>query len=35
MRSIFVFAFAAEYDGNKPITLHGKLTKMDWVNPHF
>lgn len=27
-------SFAAEYDGNKPITLHGKVTKMDWVNPH-
>ena len=27
-------AFAAEYDANKPITLKGKLTKVDWVNPH-
>ena len=27
-------SFAAEYDGNKPITLKGKVTKMDWVNPH-
>src|SRR5438270_10118939 len=27
-------AFAAEYDAGKPITLHGKLTKLSWVNPH-
>jgi len=27
-------AFAAEYDASKPITLHGKLTKLSWVNPH-
>src|SRR5262249_39352925 len=27
-------SFAAEYDGNKPITLKGKVTKMDWINPH-
>lgn len=27
-------SFAAEYDSNKPITLTGKFTKMDWVNPH-
>jgi hypothetical protein len=27
-------SFAAEFDANKPITLHGKLTKMEWVNPH-
>ena len=27
-------AFAAEYDANKPVTLKGKLTKVDWVNPH-
>jgi hypothetical protein len=27
-------SFAAEYDGTKPITLKGKVTKMDWVNPH-
>ena len=27
-------AFAAEYDSNKPITLKGKLTKVEWVNPH-
>ena len=27
-------SFAAEYDGNKPITLSGTLTKMLWSNPH-
>jgi hypothetical protein len=27
-------AFAAEYDSNKPISLRGKLTKVEWVNPH-
>lgn len=27
-------SFTAEFDANQPITLRGKLTKMDWVNPH-
>jgi hypothetical protein len=27
-------SFAAEFDINKPVTLTGVLTKMDWVNPH-
>ena len=27
-------SFAAEYDTTKPVTLKGKFTKMDWVNPH-
>lgn len=27
-------SFAAEYDSNKPITLKGKVTKVDWLNPH-
>ena len=27
-------SFAAEYDRNKPITLTGSVTKVDWVNPH-
>lgn len=27
-------SFAAEFDANKPITLRGILTRMDWVNPH-
>jgi hypothetical protein len=27
-------AFEAEYDSNKPITLTGFVTKLEWVNPH-
>ncbi len=27
-------SFAAEYDGQKPVTLQGTLTKIDWTNPH-
>ena len=27
-------AFAAEYDQNKPIKLQGKVTLMEWINPH-
>ena len=27
-------AFTAEFDGNKPIKLHGTVTKMEWINPH-
>jgi hypothetical protein len=27
-------SFAAEYDGNKPITVSGTLTRMLWSNPH-
>ena len=27
-------SFSAEFDANKPITLKGVLTKMEWVNPH-
>jgi Family of unknown function (DUF6152) len=27
-------SFAAEYDSNKPITLKGTVTKMEWQNPH-
>ena len=27
-------SFAAEFDINKPVTLQGVLTKMEWVNPH-
>ncbi len=27
-------SFAAEFDGNKPVTLTGVVTKVDWVNPH-
>ena len=27
-------SFAAQYDRNKPITLTGPVTKVDWINPH-
>jgi hypothetical protein len=27
-------SFSAEYDANKPITIKGSLTKVEWVNPH-
>jgi hypothetical protein len=27
-------AFAAEFDGSKPVKLTGTVTKMDWINPH-
>jgi hypothetical protein len=27
-------AFAAEYDVGKPMTLKGKVTNFEWVNPH-
>ena len=27
-------SFAAMYDANKPIRLVGKLTKLEWTNPH-
>jgi len=27
-------SFAAEYDANKPITLTGTVSKVEWTNPH-
>ena len=27
-------AFAAEFDAKKPVKLQGKVTKMEWINPH-
>lgn len=27
-------AFAAEFDANRPLTLTGTVTKMEWINPH-
>ena len=27
-------SFGAEYDGNKPVTLKGVVTKIEWTNPH-
>ena len=28
-------SFEAEYDSRKPILLKGKVTKVDWMNPHI
>jgi len=28
-------SFAAQYDANKPVTLKGKVTKVEWTNPHI
>jgi len=28
-------SFAAEFDANKPITLRGALTRVEWANPHI
>ena len=27
-------SFAAEFDATKPVTLHGKIVRMEWINPH-
>src|SRR5438093_2700943 len=27
-------SFAAEYDANKPLTVKGVVTKVEWTNPH-
>jgi hypothetical protein len=27
-------AFAAEFDANKRLQLEGRVTKMEWINPH-
>jgi hypothetical protein len=27
-------SFGAEYDGEKPVTLKGVVTKIEWTNPH-
>jgi len=28
-------SFAAQYDANKPITLKGSITRIEWANPHI
>ena len=28
-------SFAAEYDVDKPVTITGVVTKVDWENPHM
>ena len=27
-------SFAAEFDAKKPVNFKGKITKMEWINPH-
>ena len=27
-------AFGGEFDANRPVLLKGKVTKVEWVNPH-
>jgi len=27
-------AFSAEFDANKPVKLQGKVTRLEWINPH-
>ena len=27
-------AFSAEFDASKPVKLRGKVTKVEWINPH-
>ena len=27
-------SFSAEYDANKPVTLKGTVSKIEWTNPH-
>ena len=27
-------AFSSEFDVNRPISLRGKITKVEWINPH-
>jgi hypothetical protein len=27
-------SFAAEFDANKPVTMTGVVTKVEWTNPH-
>lgn len=28
-------SFAAEFDGNKPVTLSGTVARVEWTNPHI
>ena len=27
-------AFSAEFDSTKPVRIRGKITRMEWINPH-
>ncbi len=28
-------SFAAEYDGNRPVSVEGTVARVDWTNPHI
>ncbi len=28
-------SFAAQFDANRPVTLEGTVTKIEWQNPHI
>jgi hypothetical protein len=28
-------SFEAQFDSKKPVTIKGKVTKVDWMNPHI
>ena len=32
--SVAHHAFAAEFDGNRPVNLTGPVTRIEWINPH-
>jgi len=27
-------SFSAEFDASQPVTLHGTITRLEWINPH-
>jgi hypothetical protein len=33
-RSSAHHAFAAEFDADRPVVLRGKITRIEWINPH-
>ena len=35
MAALAHHSFAAEYDGEKPVTVSGTVSKIEWMNPHI